>query len=244
MQRNLIMRSWSVAFLAYAALSAASVAAKQFVVDQASEGNPFGFYGIDVQTGDTIGQEFTPTASALDVVEIGLGPHTRDSLGVKVNIRAGALDGPIVGTSLLATTPSVPLPAPSYHFDFPAPVPLVPGNLYVIQPFLVQPTAPVAFAFLDPPPYAGGRPFIHTQFRDDIDMVFRTGLTVPEPGTATLLLFSAMTLPATARRRKVPANCAASTKTMPAGSGTTAREGEAPAEPPPAVRPKLARHVA
>ncbi len=180
MKRNVITSSLIVAIVALTPL-AATQAAHPFAVDQASEGNPFGGYGIDVQTDDTIGQEFTPTFSALDVVEIGLGPHDRNSLGVKVNIRVASVDGPIIDTSLLATTPPLPVLPPYYHFDFASRVPLVPGNLYVIQPFLVQPSAPVAFAFLDPGPYVGGRPIIHGVVRNDIDMVFRTGLTVPEP---------------------------------------------------------------
>lgn len=179
---------------ALTAVATTNVSAHPFRVDQASEGLPFGGYGIDATTGNTIGQEFTPTFSALDVVEIGLGPRDPSNFHLRVNIRAGSLDGPVVGTSLPAIVQGAPPTIPVFHFDFASRVPLVPGNLYVIQPILDLPSGPVGFPFLDPAPYAGGRPFIHTQFRDDIDMIFRTGLTVPEPATASLFATCAIVL--------------------------------------------------
>jgi hypothetical protein len=184
----------ALAGLIVTACCASVAVAHPFQIDQISEGNPFGSYGIDVQTGDTIGQEFTPTASALDVVEIGLGPHTPGSVGVRVNIRQGSLSGAIVGTSLLATIPTTPQPAPKYHFDFASPVPLVPGKVYVIQPVLAPPNVQLAFAYLDSPLYAGGRAIVHGAIRDDVDMVFRTGLSIPEPSAAVLGLVGASAL--------------------------------------------------
>jgi hypothetical protein len=192
--------SWSaklsaaVAGLILLACAATRSAAHPFQIDQGSDGSPFGGFGIDATTGNTIGQEFTPTFNALDVVEIGLGPRDPNSFGLKVNIRAGSLAGPIVGTSLQAVVQGAPPAPPVFHFDFASPVPLVPGNLYVIQPILVQPTAPVGFSFLDPPPYAGGRAIIHGVIRDDVDMIFRTGLTVPEPSALMLCAIGAALL--------------------------------------------------
>ena len=165
---------------------AACAAAHPFVVDQASEGPPTSGFGIS--PGDAFGQEFTPTASALDVVEFGGGPHDPNSIGLRVNIRAGALDGPILGTSQLAIVQGAPPMLPVFHFDFASPVPLVPGNLYVLQPILEPGSATVGLPFLEPGPYAGGRAIIHGTVRSDIDMIFRTGLTVPEPAAAGLLM--------------------------------------------------------
>jgi hypothetical protein len=202
MERKSIRKS---AVLTVAALVAAVVPtamAHPFRIDQASEGNPFGGYGISAETGNTIGQEFTPTFSALDVVEIGLGPRDPSNFGMRVNIRAGGLDGPVVGTSLPAVIQGGPVPVAVFHMDFASPVPLTPGNLYVIQPILDPTSGPVAFPFLDPGPYLGGRAIIHDVTRDDIDMLFRTGLSVPEPATFALLMFSAPALLLSRQRQR------------------------------------------
>jgi hypothetical protein len=217
------MRGGSHLVIAFASLSLAAcligdVIAHPFQVDQASEGLPFGGFGISAESGDTIGQEFTPTFSALDVVEIGLGPRDPNSFGLKVNIRADSLAGPILGTSLQAAVQGAPPALPVFHFDFASPVPLVPGNVYVIQPILVQPTAPVGFSFLDPPPYAGGRAIIHGVIRDDIDMIFRTGLTVPEP--ATISMCSLVVALLLRRRRAAGPHCVENGRQTPASTGT------------------------
>jgi hypothetical protein len=181
---------------------ASHAAAHPFQIDQASEGNPFGGFAIDATTGNVIGQEFTPTFSALDVVEIGLGPHSPDDFGVRVNIRAGTIDGPILGTSLLGVLPGPPPTPPFVHFDFAAPVPLVPGNLYVIQPILAPGSAAVGLPFLDTPPYAGGRALVFGQVREDIDLLFREGLTVPEPASCILIGVSCALAEMRLRRRR------------------------------------------
>ena len=160
--------------------------AHPYQVDQASDGPPASGFGL--VPGDAFGQEFTPTASALDVAEIGLGPHDPNALSLRVNIRAGALDGPILGTSHVAVVQGAPPMLPVFHFDFASPVPLVPGSLYVLQPILDPGSATVGLPFLEPGPYAGGRAIIHGTVRSEIDLVFRTGLTVPEPAAVGLLV--------------------------------------------------------
>ena len=194
--RNLTFRALAipiVSVLVIVTFSAAQAAAHPFAVDQSSEGPPSGGFGIS--PGDAFGQEFTPTASALDVVEIGGGPHDPNSLSLRVNIRAGALDGPILGTSQVAIVQEgSPLMLPVFHFDFASPVPLVPGNLYVLQPIVEPGSVTIGLSFLDPGPYASGRAIVHGTVRSDIDMVFRTGLTVPEPNSAMLCLIGASLL--------------------------------------------------
>lgn len=198
------MRSLSlsapIASLALVACFVCHATAHPFQVDQASEGPPASGFGIS--PGDAFGQEFTPTASALDVVEFGGGPHDPNSLNLRVNIRAGALDGAILGTSQVAIVQAAPPMLPVFHFDFASPVGLVPGNLYVLEPILEPGSATVGLPFLEPGPYAGGRAIIHGSVRSDIDMVFRTGLSVPEPATALLLGSLASLLATTTRTRK------------------------------------------
>jgi hypothetical protein len=201
--RSLLSLGPPIASLALVACFVGHAAAQSFLIDQASEGPPSTGFGIS--PGDAFGQEFTPTASALDVVEIGLGPHDPNAIGLRVNIRAGALDGAILGTSQLAVVQGAPPTLAVFHFDFASPVPLVPGNLYVLQPILEPGSATVGLPFLDPGPYAGGRAIIHGAVRSDLDLVFRTGLTVPEPAAAGLLmggLASVLTAMSCARTRR------------------------------------------
>jgi MYXO-CTERM domain-containing protein len=190
----------SVASFALVACFVGRATAHPFQVDQASEGPPSGGFGIS--PGDAFGQEFTPTATALDVVEFGGGPHDPNSLSLRVNIRAGALDGPILGTSQIAIVQGAPPMLPVFHFDFASPVPLVAGSLYVLQPVLEPGSATVGLPFLDPGPYAGGRAIIHGAVRGDLDLVFRTGLTVPEPAAGTALTILAVGAAAFVRRRR------------------------------------------
>jgi len=79
-----------------------------------------------------IGQEFVPAASSLDAVELMVGngdlPGPADLF---VNIRHTTIDGPIIGTSLLLTLPFGT--GGLTHFDFPSAVPLIPGEVYVIE---------------------------------------------------------------------------------------------------------------
>ena len=203
MQCNLFVHTFVAAIMALAALPAGPTTAHSFAVDQEAAGLPFGGYGIDASKGNTIGQEFRPTLSALDVVEIGLGPRDPNSFRLRVNIRDGALDGPVLGTSGLAVVQGgAPPMLPFFHFDFPSRVPLTPGNLYVIQPILDPPSGAVGFPFLNPGPYADGRAIIYGQIREDIDMLFRTGLSVPEPATATLFAICVMLAPRCSRRQR------------------------------------------
>jgi hypothetical protein len=97
------------------------------------------------------GQGFTPTVNNLVAVDLFLAcdfktidPNPEEdgdeidvcddpSGSLTVNIRQGAVNGPVVGT----TSKSLNLPAfPSVsveHFDFPASVPLIPGNQYFME---------------------------------------------------------------------------------------------------------------
>ena len=88
-----------------------------------------------------LGQEFKPDFYALDVVELlhdDASCSTEGSNGgdLKVVIRRGSINGPILGTSNTVHFPNC------FHnvsrFDFPAFIPVVPGETYVIQPIYVS----------------------------------------------------------------------------------------------------------
>jgi hypothetical protein len=80
-----------------------TVTADSFTIDQANDFvpnflNPFGL-GIVVKFNSPIGQEFIPAFSSLDIVELKIDLVFTDHADFLVNIRAGTITGPIVGTS-------------------------------------------------------------------------------------------------------------------------------------------------
>jgi len=82
------------------------------------------------------GQEFTPTVSnlvAIDFYISGVSPTS-----ITVNIRSSSITGTIVGSETHIFSSAVDGFTPS-HFDFPTPVPLIPGSIYVIEP--ITPTS-------------------------------------------------------------------------------------------------------
>lgn len=83
-----------------------------------------------------VGQTFTPSFAGLDTVELWVAdqwyPECSGGGGeLRVNIRDGTVDGPIVGSSSPVTLPRCYTGIA--HFDFRSLVPLVPGKLYVVE---------------------------------------------------------------------------------------------------------------
>ena len=113
--------------------SARQASAHDFVVDQSHDA-PKCCWAFNAAVLGPAGQEFTPTISTLDVVDLLILPF-RFNGEMAVNIRSGSIAGPIVGASSIGTL----LPETRdvggrvMQFDFPAPVPLVPESLYVIE---------------------------------------------------------------------------------------------------------------
>ena len=127
-----------------------------------------------------LGQEFTPSLSGLDIVEIMIGPRDPSAVAV-VNVRKDSITGPLVGTSLPGTFgPTV------IHFDFATLVLLVPGDRYVIEPIIVSGLG-YGLVFSATDTYPGGRALEFGSPVPGHDMVFREGLSVPEPATFSLL---------------------------------------------------------
>lgn len=157
----------------------AEVAALPFlVIDQRNDAFPVtsGFGFADAP----LGQEFTPSLTGLDTVEILIGPRDPATVAI-VKIREDSITGLVVGTSL----PGV-FGIDAIHFDFAALVALAPGNRYVIEPVLISgPGFGPVFSTTDT--YAGGRGIVSGSPISDRDMGFREGLAVPEPASVSLL---------------------------------------------------------
>lgn len=171
-----------------------TVMAHPFTIDQSNdETNGFGtvpntihsllFYSPE-------GQSFTPTTNSLSVVELRTKDFAaNDSLGatLKVNIRQGTMSGPIIGTSLTVTLPDsfgiTDLLGSITHFDFSTPVPLVPGNVYVLEVVFLSTDNWGLLSNGNAPPfyggvtaYAGGQGFIQgVNPAPEFDLYFREG---------------------------------------------------------------------
>ena len=85
-----------------------------------------------------IGQEFVPTLSGVDAVEMWL--QTQDGLGgtFHIDLWSGAIGGTLLATSSADSIPSFPGSAAAYrlHFDFASTVALTPGQTYVMAPIV------------------------------------------------------------------------------------------------------------
>jgi len=170
-------------------LTTTSALADPFIIDQRNDDFPAqGGFGFGARP---LGQEFTPTFSGLNVVEILIGPRVLNSVG-GVNIRIGSISGAIIGTSLATVDASLP-PGPGglgavLRFDFPILVPLVPENLYVIELFLVS--GGFGPVFSDTDTYTRGRAIAFGNPVPSQDLWFREGIraTQPIPEPATMLL--------------------------------------------------------
>jgi uncharacterized delta-60 repeat protein len=106
--------------------------ARDFVIDQshAIRPNVQNYTAVFPEGGH--GPMFWPTLPELDVIDLAFQGF---DAGTTVNLRAGEITGPIVGTSL----PGVRLPASRgnlsvVQFDFASPVSVVPGDTYFVEP--------------------------------------------------------------------------------------------------------------
>ena len=180
-------------------LSATNVLADPFIIDQRNDDfTAQGGFGFGASP---LGQEFTPTFSGLNVVEILIGPRSVNSVG-GVNIRIGSISGAIIGTSLATVDATLP-PGPAVlRFDFSSLVSLVPENIYVIELFLVSGNFLPVFSLTDT--YSRGRSIAFGNPFPGRDLWFREGIRstepVPEP-TTILLLGTALAVSAAVRKR-------------------------------------------
>jgi probable HAF family extracellular repeat protein len=128
-----------------------------------------------------VGQEFTPTLTTLDTVDVLFDGFRSDLF---LNVRAETITGPIIASST-STVPSVEKgPAGRFvQFQFEPPVSVVPGDLYVIE--IVSPVEIVppevyvvndgAWQYRDEYRYTRGRMIGAGEPHEGSDIAFRTG---------------------------------------------------------------------
>lgn len=173
-----------IIYSAIAMLNMVVGAAPLTTIDQQNNAPATGTNG-----GALFGQSFTPTLTRIDAIEFLMGGFSET---VIVEILDGVMgfDGlgaPVIGTSnpVLVNTPGV---HQIIHFDFPLAVLLVPGQTYVARLFAASGIRGVSHSENF---YAGGQflaqGYAPGSYTSERDMIFREGLSVPEPTTAWLI---------------------------------------------------------
>jgi hypothetical protein len=209
-----------VATLAWAvlAVAGAATATRADMIDQSNTATVTQFFNTSPGTFSNlpIGQEFTPTLTSLNFVDLHIddvGSDIGPGADFQVNIRSGTINGTIVGTSSTTFVPDNTNLGGGGNIitrlSFPTAVTLVPGNVYVIDVVQLAPFVPGNANFgIDGNfgnTYAPGRAIIAGTPNTDFDFFFREGIAVPEPGSFALVAIGSLGLLAYARRRKAPA---------------------------------------
>lgn len=153
-----------------------------FAADQSNTqlNTPF-FYNIDALK--PIGQEFTPSFYALNVLELKIADASCSASGgpggdLKVNIRENTIQGTIIGVSNTVHFPNCYVDV--LRFEFPVLVTLKPGKKYVIEPVYVSGnTATVSTDNGPAPLYQKGSFILQGNVQPGKDLWFRTGLCRP-----------------------------------------------------------------
>ena len=138
-------------------------------------------------------QSFTPSLNGIGFIEVwGMDIPTFTALAV--NLRESSPDGAILGTTHTVTIPRGTNYSGPLSFLFSGQISLVPGQVYYMEPFMVKPAGYGTSCHINAfyYNYAGGR-YID---RDNdntksLDLWFREGIVVPEPGTMALVLLGA-----------------------------------------------------
>lgn len=180
--------------------------ADTLIIDQSTTDPADAFISFfSIQSNSPIGQEFTPTYSSLNYVQLLTGPggftvgeDPPSDVELYVNIRQDSITGNILGTSEIVSFPENPIYNTDFNFSYA--VSLVPGNLYVID---VHASGDNWIVFGGDYNYSSGRAIIAGNPDQGQDFWFREGIVVPEPISSTLFLIGGATLGFRRMRQKI-----------------------------------------
>ena len=193
-----LTKSMALALLA-ASCSCVVANAQLFEVDQANQPTPLGYFPLSPGAG--VGQEFNPSLSGLDFVDLWIFSEAPvGPAGFSVRIREGSITGGILGESGLAMIGSPPTLGPT-HFSFPSTVGLTGGATHVIELLQLAGGAGWGAGYGPNSGYADGQALVGGN-PVGFDLWFREGVAVPEPGIWTLGLAGVVMLGVSRRRRQ------------------------------------------
>ncbi|MEW6156588.1 MAG: hypothetical protein AB1813_04110 [Verrucomicrobiota bacterium] len=158
--------------------------AQVFVIDQRSDTffQPFApllsITGADRPPGHQPSQQFRPTLPGLDFVELQI---RNDNITVEASFAVVVHEETVTGRVLgMSQTVTILLPPNFTRFDFPSTVPLIPGNLYVLEIMQMgQPRVGWGTPVISNEAYAGGQALFRGQLIN-ADLWFREGVVAPE----------------------------------------------------------------
>jgi len=139
--------------------------------------------------GQTIGQSFTPSFSAVGFVALNLYDAGSLPIGatVYVNIRSDSFSGPILGSSMPVTMPNQFFGITNFLFS--TPLVVTPSVTYFFEP-VVQ-SGDGWGSYVTDGSYPGGTAISQGVPIPDRDLWFREGVVVPEPSSVGLILLGA-----------------------------------------------------
>ena len=149
------------------------------------------------------GQEFTPTLQGLDFVDVSLSNPAAAAGTFEIAIHQGTIVGPVLGLSDPVVW-SDTVSQSGDQFVFSSTVPLVAGDLYVLE--IIQlagdqgwtieiPGSAVVNGKTIDMNYPGGRLIYGGVPQDNLDMIFREGVfAVPEPNVNLLYLLGVLAI--------------------------------------------------
>jgi hypothetical protein len=161
----------------------ASAPAHAYVIDQSHAPEIFSEWSIAFM--GPVGQEFTPALSPLNVVELWIShgnAGTEPPADISVRIREGAIDGTVLGESMVVRVQDE-LYAP-VQFTFATPIPLTLGATYVLEAVVVPDGGNPMVAGGETPDYPQGSVILLGEPVAS-DLWFRTGATEDLPAEAT-----------------------------------------------------------
>jgi hypothetical protein len=146
------------------------------------------------------GQEFTPSLSGLDFVDVNLLPQSPTNTGTfEIAIHQGTITAPVLGLSGQVVRSGAA--GANTHFAFPSTVPLAPGDVYVLEVLQTAgnsgwavevPTSAVVGGQTIDMNYPGGRLIYGGVPQATEDMIFQEGIFVPEPRVPSLCLLGVL----------------------------------------------------
>jgi hypothetical protein len=164
-----------------------SARADSLTIDQANTGLPLGTIFQNVGVFSPIGESFTPSLTSLNFVSLLTEEASGAPYTLEANIRSSSISGAVLETSdpIVISPPSPTTPVTAL-FIFSNPVPLVPGNLYVIQVVDLSGQGLIGSSGINN--YAGGTQILGGILQPDNDLWFREGIiSTPEPETLLFL---------------------------------------------------------